>query len=210
MWFSSRTVRSSDNLMKTRRIQCAVKAGKRDRSRHGQHQLQLPEIGLAFHVNASMAELNEELRLRFLIRYAVRVLERQRTAYERLDLTLQIVSFIAGTAVFVSLIGPARELAIGVGIPLAIGQGVRIFARPADRARNVLTATQPYKDCLAKLDGGDVEGARKSLAEAKRQDDIAVWNSLKASAYNDVCDEIGIGSGKKLLSTFQRIVETVS
>lgn len=131
--------------------------------------------------------------LRFRIRYAVRVLERQTRFWSRLDAIVRMFSLLSGTAAVAGIVAQSLWLAWLWGGTLALMQAVAYVVRPGDSAATSRAQAALYRRLYARLPRLGTDASAEEFAGIKADDPVVPFESLRVMAYNDVIAEFGSG-----------------
>ena len=148
--------------------------------------------------------------LRFRLRYAVRVLERQARFWRHVEGISRFLAFLSGTAAFAAIISSNSGLTIAFGVLFAALQGVDFVFNPAAKAAEAREAGKVYAEVLAGPYRNEPEQLEQALLSAQARDDVVVFEALREPAYNDVAKEMGCEAQHYFkLNCWQRVMSAI-
>jgi hypothetical protein len=148
--------------------------------------------------------------LQFQLRYATRVLELQARFWRKIDTTIRIFSFLSGTAAFAAIVSSHSWLTLFFGVIFALLQAVEFVVSPSSHALEAKESGKLYKAVQASNVRKDKDLLEQALLDARKQDEVTVFDSLRHIAYNDVVKEIGHPEDSFDLTRWQRLVALMS
>jgi hypothetical protein len=130
--------------------------------------------------------------LKFELRYATRVLERQAGFWRKLDISIKMMSLLSGSAAFAALTNGHSQLTLVLGIVFAVTQALEFSIQPGNKAGEAKSSMRLYSEVSADADAcATASTLHAALQKARAQNPVTVFDSIDRLAYADVACEIG-------------------
>lgn len=125
----------------------------------------------------------------FTIRYAIRVLERGRRFWAKIDVLLKVCALLSASSAIYAIGATDQRIAIVFGAFFALTQAIEFALRPADKSAAALAAAAPYANLFAAQSGRADDALEADYLAIAAQDDFLSLESIRRLAYNDVVEE---------------------
>ena len=130
--------------------------------------------------------------LKFELRYASRVLERQARYWRKLEAAIKAMALLSGSAAFVALTNGQQTLTLVLGVVFAVAQALEFAIAPSSKAGEATASMRLYGAISADADAcATPQSLHTALQKARAQDPVTVFDAINRLAYADVALELG-------------------